>query len=116
MRCDQYMGLNKWAKKRVNQKVVARVVGTLTSRGKVVQIDREQEVPVALVSVIGHIPGAYKDHVADLHCYTMPSGVRYEEYVQAEIWSGGPNYFIALRRVGGKPLKQSLWSDKELSS
>lgn len=116
MRCDQYVGLNKWAQKRVNEKVVAHVVGNVTRRGKVVQIDREQEVPVALVSVIGHIAGTYKDHVANLHRYTMPSGVVYEEYVQETIWCGGPNYYIALRRVGGKPLKQSLWTQKELNS
>jgi len=116
MRCDQYMGLNKWAQKRVNEKVVVRVVGKLTKRGKVVQIDREQEVPVAVITVIESIAGAYKDHVANLHRYTMPSGVVYEEYVQETIWCGGPNYYIALRRLSGKPLKRSLWSQKQLSS
>lgn len=117
MRCDQYMGLNKWAQKRVNEKVLARVTATLTKRdGKVVEIDREQEVPVAMITVIESIAGAYKDHVANLHRYTMPSGVVYEEYVQETIWCGGPNYYIALRRVGGKPLKQSLWTQKQLNS
>ncbi len=116
MRSDTYVGLNKWASKRVNQKMRVRVVGSLNIRGKVVQVDREQEVTVAVVTVIGAIPGSYKDHVADLHRYTLPSGVVYEEFVQETIHCGGPNYFIALRRLSGQPLKQSLWTREQINS
>ncbi len=116
MRFDQFMGLNKWALRTVRKTIHVREVGARIMPDKSVQsFDREVDMPLAEVTVIGRIKGAYTDegkYLANLHRYTFPSGVVYEEFVQCTPHCGGPMYFIALRRLSGKPLKQSIWPSK----
>jgi hypothetical protein len=117
MRMDQYIGLNKWAQERVSQSQVVREVGVrILSNGKVEQFDRTGPVALVVKEVIGHLPGVWKEHVADLHRYTMPNGSVFEEFVQAEPWSGGPCYHIALKNKKGAVVRQSLWTDEELGN
>jgi hypothetical protein len=114
MRFDQFIGLNPWATKTVGKTVRVQEVGVRVMPDKsVVAFDRMVDLPLAEVTVIGSIAGAYKDHVANLHRYTFASGVVYEEYVQCTPHCGGPMYYIALRRPSGKFLKQSVWPSKE---
>jgi hypothetical protein len=115
MRCDQYVGLNKWASEKVSRQQSVREVGArILPNGKALPFDRTIKVPVAKIEVIGKITGAWTDHVANLHRYTLPDGRIYEEYVQAEPWSSGPCYFIALKNSKGNVISQSLWTDDEL--
>jgi len=116
MRFDKYMGLTARAKKIVSMAV--REVGVAILPDKTEEpFDRIVERPRAVVTVIGAIEKHYyddpSDTVANLHRYTFPSGVVYEEYVQVKPWHGGPCYFIALRRPSGKHLKTSLWSRQD---
>ncbi len=114
MRMDQYIGLNKWAQERVSESHVVREVGAqILPSGKVVSFDRTVRVPLVTTEVIGHITGAWVDKVADLHRYTMPNGSVFEEFVQAEPWSGGPCYYIALKNKKGAVVRQSLWTNEE---
>jgi hypothetical protein len=116
MRIDQYQGLNKWAQNRVSKTIRVREVGVTVMPDKsVVPFDREVDMPLAVKTKVGEIKGAFADVAGDLYRYTFASGVAYEEYVQCTPWSGGPMYFIALRRVSrnGKFLKQSLWPSSE---
>ncbi|MBS1991968.1 MAG: hypothetical protein JSS86_13185 [Cyanobacteria bacterium SZAS LIN-2] len=117
MRSDQYMGLTARAKKIVGRSIRVREIGvTIMPDQSVVKFDRTLDKPLAEITVIGQIEGHYLEpgeHVANLHRYTFPSGVVYEEYVQCKPWHGGPCYFIALRRPSGKFLKTSLWSRKD---
>jgi hypothetical protein len=46
----------------------------------------------------------------------MPNGSVFEEFVQAEPWSGGPCYYIALKNKRGAVVRQSLWTDEELGN
>jgi hypothetical protein len=116
MRFDQFMGLNKWAKKTVGKTITVREVGARIMPDKSVEsFDRVVDLPLAQVTVTGGIKGVYTEEgtfVANLHRYTFPSGVVYEEYIQCTPWCGGPMYYIALRRPSGKFLKQSLWPSK----
>lgn len=91
MRMDQYIGLNDWGQE-------------LTSH-------MEKEV-------CGEIEGAWTDVVSNLYRYKGMHGVfLFEEYVQAEPWSSGPMYFVALKSLKtGEPVPQSLWSDEEMST
>jgi hypothetical protein len=129
MRTDSYIGLNNRAKKIVGKTIHVREVGvTIMPDKSVVPFDREIDKPLATVTVIGGIEGAFTEEgecVANLHRYTFPSGVIYQEYVQCVPWCGGPEYYIALRRIKhlrlnlgqgpfktpvfGKPLKSTLW-------
>lgn len=117
MRMDQYIGLNDWAKGLVYATQTVREVGArILPNGKVESFDRTVRVPLATVEVIGKIEGAWNDHVADLHRYTMPNGSVFEEYIQADPWHGGPCYHIALKNKRGRAVRQSLWTQKELDA
>jgi hypothetical protein len=117
MRCDQYVGLNKWASDKVSRQQTVREVGArILPNGRAVPFDRQVVVPVAKVEVIGKITGAWKDVVANLHRYTLPDGRVYEEFIQAEPWSSGPCYFIALKNLKGNVISQSLWTTDELNN
>ena len=94
--------------------VVREIGARILPSGEAVPFDRTITVTLATVEVVGKITGAWKDHVANLHRYTFPDGRVYEEYVQAELWSSGPCYFIALKTKKGTVVTQSLWADDEL--
>jgi hypothetical protein len=115
MRCDQYVGLNPWASKLVSRKIKVHEVGVRTfPNGRSKRFNRWYRMPLARITKIGKIKGAWNDHVADLHRYTFPDGRVFVEYVQASPWSGGPCYFIALKDRHGRPVPESLWTDDEL--
>jgi hypothetical protein len=117
MRMDQYVGLNKWATRKVNRRIKVREVGVRHfPGGKSRQFDRWVRMPLARREVIGQVPGAYKDVVANLYRYTLPKGEVYEEFIQATPWSGGPCYHIALKDRRGNVVRQSLWTDDELAN
>lgn len=116
MRMDQYIGLNKWAKQRVSETEVVREVGVrILPDGRVVNFDRTGAMTLATKEVVGHIPGVWKEHVADLHRYKMPNGQVFVEFVQAEPWCGGPCYYIALKNKKGQVVRQSLWTQDEMN-
>lgn len=117
-RFDQYRGLNDWARKNVLKREKVRIVGEMIFQdGKRKSFTRWAKVPAARIRVIGKITGAYKPHVADLHRYTMADGRVLEEYVQAEPWSAGPVYHIALKDAKtGKPVAESLWTQDEIDN
>lgn len=117
MRMDQYGGLNPWARKTVLKKEKARITGVMEfTDGRRKRFTRWANVPVARVEVIGVIKGSWNPRVGDLHRYTLPGGIVYEEYVQDRANSGGPVWVTALRDVKtGKPVPESLWSVEEMS-
>lgn len=114
MRCAQYIGLNKWAESYVRATVPVREVGVrLLPGGRTESFDRAVMMPVAKTEVVGVIPGFYGDDIP-LVRYTMPNGRVFTEYVQAEPWSSGPCYFIALKNERGKVVPQSLWKQEDI--
>jgi hypothetical protein len=115
-RFDQYRGLNDWARNTLLKREKVRIFGEMVFQdGRRKRFSRWAKVPAARISVIGKIAGAYKDYVADLHRYSMPDGKVYVEYVQADPWSSGPVYHIALKDARtGKPLAKSLWTQDEI--
>jgi hypothetical protein len=114
-RSDQYIGLNTWARKLVTRKLTVREEGTRTfPGGKKQRFSRWRRMPVARKQHVGVIRGAWIPVVAVLHRYTMPNGEQYVEFVQANPWSSGPQYFIALKDSRGNPVPESLWTDEEI--
>ena len=117
MRSDQWIGLNAWATREVGRTRTAREVGVrVFRRGRIERFDRKVRVPFAKVEVISPVAGAWVDVVGHLHRYIMPNGKVYEEFLQADPWSSGPCYFIALKDQQGNPVPQSLWTDEELNN
>jgi hypothetical protein len=115
MRIDQFIGLNKWAKRKVRATKRVREVGRqIEPSGKEVEFDRTVLIPRLQKCRYSKLRGAYKLFVGDLHRYTLANGQVLEEYLQATMHSGGPCYFLALRDSSGKPLEQSLWTKEEL--
>ncbi len=116
MRIDQFVGLNKWAKRKVRATKLVREIGAqIQPDGKAVAFDRTVRVPLAQKSAYSKVRGSYRLFVGDLFRYTMPNGAVLEEYVQEIMHSGGPCYFIALRDAAGQPLPKSLWTRDELN-
>lgn len=95
MRADQYVGLN--------DRAVALLFGGKSN-------------PALTIEQIGVITGAWDSVVADLRQYTLPNGCVYREKVQAEPWSSGPCYFVALVDETGAWVPESLWTDEELAA
>ena len=124
MRCDQYIGLNEWANKMLEED---RIHGTLQQifypegnnddpNPKAIDLGHTvTSIPAHEIEVIGTIHGAWDDNVADLRRFTMSDGTVYEEFVQAKPWSSGPCYFIALKRFG-MPVEKSLWTEEEINN
>jgi len=50
-----------------------------------------------------------------LNKYTFPDGRVYIEFVQAEPWSSGPMFFLALKDAEtGEEIVESLWTEEEI--
>lgn len=118
IRMDQFMGLNKWATELVKGERVL----VCTEKGMRVFPDgREEpfshEVHGSSVrkeksgkTFSGFNPGY------PLYKYTLPDGTVYEERVQAEPWSSGPVFFLALVDEIGQWVPESLWTDEEIDA
>lgn len=105
IRMDQFIGLNERGQ-RFAQKL--------------------RSIPGVKVWVWREIEGAWSPSVGPLHAYEVPEqgslfpqeypalapGV-YKEYVQAEPWSSGPCYFLAIMGPDG-PIQETLWTDEEI--
>ena len=117
MRTDQYMGLNEWAQNFVRGEQVfaytERVVRVYPDGRESAQPDRRVSECTVKCTKIGEIAGAWDPVVADLHEYTLPNGRVYREKVQAEPWSSGPCYFVALVDETDAWVPESLWTDEE---
>jgi|AGTN01.1.fsa_nt_gi hypothetical protein len=119
MRCDQYQGLNKGARRLLNRvlKGATKSSTTTFADGRTVSTSNERVRACAKTEVIGYVRGFYKRHVGNRHRYTMHDGRVLEEFVEHKPWCGGPNYFIALRDVAtGLVVPASSWKPEELKT
>jgi len=120
MRADQIIGLNKWAENFVKGKPVLVYVEETTR----VYSDGHEEIiepePVFEPSIqkdkserifIGMFGDEYP-----LYKYTFPDGRVFFERVQAETWSSGPVFFLALQDEEGEWVKVSLWPEEEIAT
>lgn len=116
MRCDQFIGLNPWATRFVGKKQSVHEIGVrIMPNGKRKRFNRWFRQPIARRTKIGHVKGAFNDIACVLNRYVFPDGRIYDEFVQAAPWSSGPCYFLALKDKHGRKIKESLWTEKELS-
>lgn len=119
IRMDQHMGLNDWA---INF-VAGEQVPAYTEQGVRVYPDGKEEKfgrtitksSVEMEPSGGHYFGMYGvEH--PLSKYTFPDGRVFYEAMQADPWSSGPVFFLALKDENGEWVKESLWSDEEIEN
>jgi len=114
-RCDQYIGLNSWARRLIHQpKLSYRDFTTrVYDNGEVETLEvkcgyKQLSISEPSGETFGGFEGDY-----ELKKHTMPDGRVYKEFLQASPWSSGPMFFIALK-LDGEIVKESLWTDEEM--
>lgn len=121
IRMDQYRGLNHWAARLASES--ERTFAYLKRETRFYPDGRVERVPDILVyqSAVRIEPsgryyrGMFGDQYA-LNKYTLPDGTVYYEGVQAEPWSSGPVFFLALKDEKGNWVPESLWSEEEIEN
>lgn len=111
-------GLNAWAREVVLATQVVTEIGVRKfADGKIEAFERAVAVPLARITKVGEIESAFAPGVKafDLSRYELPDGRIYEEYIQAQPWSSGPCYYIALKDSAGEPVRESLWTKKQMA-
>lgn len=117
-RSDQVIGLNSRAEKLIEGEQVLQYIEHVT---RVSPDGRKEELGPNEVygsSVLCEesgdtFTGMFKNNYP-LMKYTFPDGRILFEKVQAEPWSSGPMFFLALKDEQGKWVKKSLWTEKEM--
>ncbi len=118
MRCDQHRGLNGWARSNIEVMVAVEERGTRTyPDGHVEQFARSVEENLVKCEPSGlTYEGMFGDEYQFLR-YTFPDGRVWQEYMQAEPWSSGPVFFLALKDLAtGEVIKESAWPDEEIEN
>lgn len=127
MRTDQWIGLNRQAESFLeNHFGKIDVIRTLlesvpTGDGRVNTSVISSQIQTRLNAVItkaSDVSGAWTEVVGELKQYSKFSVPNipweFEEFVQAEPWSSGPMYFLALKRFDGTVVEESLWTENEM--
>ena len=125
MRCDQFVGLNEWARILVAGCRKPHFSGKY-EEVEVVHPDGRSdviEVPVLEPCVFREENGFYEGMFEDkypLYKYTFRcgqhSGKVFYERVQADPWSSGPVVFLALQDENGNWIKESLWDEEDIAN
>lgn len=114
MRCDQHMGLTETARKITENRDVAYT--EMTSR--LFPDNHTEHLPAKEVLVKPGVYDVYRgmfDQEYDLLEYRLKDGRILREFVQAEPWSSGPVFFLALKdKETGEAIKETLWSQEEI--
>ena len=122
IRCDQPMGLSDGAHKLLNSAPeVLKYVETVIREYPAPSLRKEEttrdvksryEVEDTDEGYYGMFGDVYK-----FRRYILTDGRRYVEYMQADPWSSGPCFFLALKDEStGKVVEESLWSDEEINN
>ncbi len=115
-RSDQFAGLNPWARALVAgtpQPVSEKGVRT-SPDGSQTAFERSFTVSdVRAQESTEFYHGMFKDPYP-LMVYLLPDGRRLQEFVQADPWSSGPVFFLALKE-NNEPLAASLWDEQAIS-
>jgi hypothetical protein len=114
MRTDQIIGLTGAAKIMITKMVDCIERGVRIIEGVEEPFERKIRVDLVKKEPSGAKYSGMFDTEYPLYKYTLPNGKVYTEYVQHEPWSSGPCFFLALQDKSGKPVRKSLWSDKEM--
>lgn len=128
MRMDQYVGLTLRAYEWLAENAVHAIVETLSvTYVNGIEMKRESATVSKLSQTVhDHIQGAWNEDFAPLQRTQLQNGREVEEYIQDEVWSSGPMYFLALRYVCKSPcldgclctpsLAGLAWTDAEIAA
>jgi len=119
MRCDQFFGLNVWARDLISSqsKRCTEYSIRVYEDGTVERLP-EKNLAINQVKTERsgkHLFGMY-DVTYDLFKYIFPDGRVFEEVEQITVWSSGPMIFTMLVDENGQPVKESMWDEDEIST
>lgn len=109
MRTDQYVGLSSRAIEFLKENAELDHFQLLKNG----VIDQDYYEPKK--EVFSTLIGAFQNEFP-LFTYFLENGEKVYEYVQAEPWSSGPMYYIALSYdpEGTDPVIETLWTEEEM--
>ena len=115
MRTDQMVGLNDRALSFLNkgEKKYTDYVHREYEDGTLKEFTQLGTEDNTKCEVFQEFEGAWNK--MELNKYIFPDGTEYFEYIQAEPWSSGPCYFLALKDRNGNIVQESLWTEEEIS-
>jgi len=114
IRSDQHMGLTEAARKITENRDVAYVEKTTRVYPDGSQEDLLDKEVLTKPGVYDTYKGMF-DEEYDLFEYRLKNGRIVREYVQAEPWSSGPVFFLALLdKETGEVVPESRWSKEEI--
>lgn len=118
MRCDQFAGLNGWAREFVRGTSVLVCAEEVTrvypdGRRETLQPQPVHEASIRTEDSGERYSGMFGDEYP-LRKYTLPDGRVYFERLQAAPWSSGPVFFLALQDEKGTWVPESLWPQEEI--
>lgn len=118
MRTDQFMGLTEVAEKIVAGEQVFLYAEDVR---RTYPDSHEETLPTREVygSNVRHEDSGQRftgmfDNEYTLTRYVFPDGRVLTEAVQADPWSSGPCFFLALKDETGAWVKESLWTEEEI--
>ena len=123
MRCDQHVGLNAPAqalltgcgKKHFSNRYET-VQAVLVESGESVEVLVPVMEPCVRREPSGRsFYGMFEDEYR-LNKYTLRDGRVYYEEVQADPWSSGPVFFLALKDEDGNWVPETLWAQEEIDN
>ena len=115
-RSDQWIGLNERAKEMVMIDGFKMIISCKKDGTIIESSSFPCLIPKGKREVYSEVEGAFYT-TFNLYMYTLEDGTELYEAVQAEPWSSGPCYFVALKDAAGKHgqwIKESLWTDEEM--
>lgn len=119
-RSTQWMGFTPESHKWLLNNAICEKVSVITTK---LYRDDRREINETINDEINSIEtgqevtGMFEELVHKIREYPLKNGKVVEEYIQAEPWSSGPCIFMALRyKDTKKPIRASLWSQKEIDN
>ena len=109
MRCDQFIGLNGWAKKFLDDNAVKDHVEVFVNSVRESESYKQRTVPGKYT-----LCGLFDDEQNPLNGYLLEDGSTVFEKVYMAPWSSGPVIFTSLEAENGDDLPESNWSNDEI--
>lgn len=116
IRMDQFKGLNPAAMKLIRDNevlVYTEAITRIYPDGRIEQfLEERKETGKAKY---GSFSGMFDDEYPLME-YFMKDGSKVREAIQAQPWSSGPVFFLALQDEKGEWIKETLWDEETINN
>ena len=120
MRMNQHLGLNEWAEQFVAGEPILLYTERITRLYPDERVEGVPDQPIHGSTVRSEpsgesFTGMFEDEYP-LRKFTFPDGRVFYERVQADPWSSGPVFFLALQDERGRWVPQSQWTEEQIQA